>query len=311
MFVALHLLVYACLVVFVAAIAFRFHRIQSMPLHVRWELYPLPREGRRAAHGGSRLEESEWWDKKQSHSLVGELRAMLAEMVFIKGLWENNRRLWFRSFPFHFGLYILAAFAALLVFISALEELAGLPVGPSAGGIGQPLLGLARLMLAVGLALTLIGAVGLLAMRLSDPELKPYTTFAHLFNLLFIILALGVTAYAFLMYDQYLLTFREFVASLIVFDLAFETGKLWVAASIAMVALLVAYIPLTHMSHFFMKWFTWHRIRWDDAPNVKGGRIEKMIQDALVKPVTWSAEHINADGRKTWADIATEEVPKE
>ncbi|NJN64323.1 MAG: nitrate reductase, partial [Acidobacteria bacterium] len=77
---------------------------------------------------------------------------------------------------------------------------------------------------------------------------------------------------------------------------------------LALSALLVAYVPLTHMSHFFVKWFTWHQIRWDDEPNVKGGRIEKMIEKQLSAPITWSAPHIGADGKKSWADVATEEV---
>ena len=71
--------------------------------------------------------------------------------------------------------------------------------------------------------------------------------------------------------------------------------------------MLVAYIPLTHMSHFFVKWFTWHRLRWDDSANVRGGRIELMIQQALTYPVSWSASHIAGDGKKTWAQVATEQ----
>ena len=35
--------------------------VKSTPLHVRWELYPVPHEGERAKHGGSYLEEFEWW----------------------------------------------------------------------------------------------------------------------------------------------------------------------------------------------------------------------------------------------------------
>ena len=86
----------------------------------------------------------------------------------------------------------------------------------------------------------------------------------------------------------------------------------WTSSSVLLASLLIAYIPLTHMSHFFTKWFTWHKIRWDDQENVKGGRIEKLVQNALQYPVSWSAPHINADGKKSWADLATEEVaPKE
>ena len=73
---------------------------------------------------------------------------------------------------------------------------------------------------------------------------------------------------------------------------------------------LIAYIPLTHMSHFFVKWFTYHQIRWDDEANEVGGELEKKIIEQVQYPVTWSAKHINADGKKNWLDIVTEEMPK-
>jgi hypothetical protein len=39
--------------------------------------------------------------------------------------------------------------------------------------------------------------------------------------------------------------------------------------------------------------------------------MEKKIQKQLSYPVTWAAKHINADGKKNWVDIATEEVKKD
>ena len=33
-----------------------------------------------------------------------------------------------------------------------------------------------------------------------------------------------------------------------------------------------------------------------------------MIEKALQAPMTWAAPHVGADGKKSWADIATEEV---
>ncbi len=44
-------------------------------------------------------------------------------------------------------------------------------------------------------------------------------------------------------------------------------------------SLLVAYIPLTHMSHMFMKYFLYHKVKWDDAPNRRGGRIEAAVRE--------------------------------
>ena len=80
---------------------------------------------------------------------------------------------------------------------------------------------------------------------------------------------------------------------------------------LVLTVLLIAYIPMTHMSHFFLKWFTWHQIRWDDEPNKVGSKIEKKIMEQVQYPVSWSAPHINADGKKNWVDIATEDLPEE
>ena len=47
--------------------------------------------------------------------MVAELAYMLKEILFLKALWEHNRRLWWFSFPFHVGLYLLVVAAAVLV----------------------------------------------------------------------------------------------------------------------------------------------------------------------------------------------------
>ena len=64
------------------------------------------------------------------------------------------------------------------------------------------------------------------------------------------------------------------------------------------------------MSHMFMKYFLYHQVKWDDAPNLRGGRIEAAICKNLELKPTWQAKHIDADGQKTWKDIASS-APKE
>ena len=44
---------------------------------------------------------------------------------------------------------------------------------------------------------------------------------------------------------------------------------------------LIAYIPLTHMSHMFMKYFLYHNVKWDDAPNRPGSLIESAVEKNL------------------------------
>ena len=111
----LHLLTYAAFITFVVAVVVRIYKIATMPVHLRWELYPVAHEGKRARYGGSYFEELDWWTKPRKFSWIGELKGMIPEMLLIKALWENNRSLWYRSFPFHFGLYLLIGWAGLLL----------------------------------------------------------------------------------------------------------------------------------------------------------------------------------------------------
>ena len=73
----------------------------------------------RATHGGSYFEASEWWRTPRHVSLAGEWKFMIPEILLLRGLREYNRPLWFRSFPFHFGLYLLAGTTGLVCVTAA------------------------------------------------------------------------------------------------------------------------------------------------------------------------------------------------
>src|SRR5574337_791431 len=134
---------FVCVVILGGALAFvigsvaRAIRYARHPIHLRWELYPVPHEDpRRVMHGGSYFEEVDWWTKPRGFNLLGELRFMVPEMLFMKGLWEFNRALWIRSFPFHFGLYLLIGTGG-LVLVAAIFDLVapGMMVGTLGVGL--------------------------------------------------------------------------------------------------------------------------------------------------------------------------------
>ena len=79
----------------------------------------------------------------------------------------------------------------------------------------------------------------------------------------------------------------------------------WFAAQVLLLGLFLAYLPWSHMTHFFAKYFTWHSVRWDDAPNL-AGKYDKKVGKLLLLPISWSAPHIKGDGKKTWADAVVE-----
>jgi nitrate reductase gamma subunit len=302
-----YVIAYLGIAFFLIAVAARFVFWSRMPMHLRWELYPVAHEGGgRAAYGGSYLEESDWWKKKREVSLWGELKVMVPEILFLVALREHNSKLWTRSFPFHFGLYLVAATTILLLFGGVAGAL--LPAS-AATPISSVIALLAPWLGGAGLVLGIVGAIGLFLRRRSR-ELKDYTAPADLFNLVFFIVAFGVALATFVGFDRDFSLVSAFVANLVTFNLASlgtGTGVLLLMLSVVLLSLLTAYIPTTHMSHFVGKYFAYHSIRWKDDPNLRGGKEEKVIEELLNRPISWSAEHIKGDGKKTWLEAATEE----
>jgi len=278
---------------------------------MRWELYPVAHEGGgRAAYGGSYLENSEWWTRRREVSLLGELKVMVPEMLFLVALKEHNQKLWFRSFPFHFGLYLMVGCTALMM-------VAGTLAGLLPAAMDGALHSLFRLLIPLtgyaGLGLGLLGAAGLIMRRLRKP-LRDYSAPMDVVNLVFFVFALALALVTALMVDRDFAVVSELVANLATFNVVALSGTglqvLLPSLTAIVLAGLVAYIPMTHMSHFVGKYFAYHAIRWADEPNLPGGKEEPVIHELLNKPVSWSAPHIKSDGTKTWFDVATEDDSK-
>ncbi len=311
MALALNILVYLALAASLLAMVARFLKWATMPMHLRWELYPVAHEGKRASYGGSYLEENRWWAKPRQVSLLGELKVMIPEILFLECLWENNRKLWLRSFPFHFGLYLTIGGTLLLALNGLLAALA-----PSAwqGGGGAALRILVPVVLVAGLLLGFSGALGLLQRRMTDPALRALTTRLDLANLGLFVLAFGWALLTWGLADRDLSLAAAFMSGLLSVSpaalpdaglpLVLSTG------SVVLMSLLVSYIPLTHMSHFIGKYFAYHDIRWNDTPNLAGGPDEARIAALLERPVSWAAPHIRSGCQRTWAELAAEDMRK-
>jgi nitrate reductase gamma subunit len=305
---------YLCVFVFVIAAGRLVYRQMTLPVHVRWEIYPVQHETTdKLAHGGSYMEDLNWWEKRHRGSWLNEMKYMVPEILFIRGLWKENRSLWWISFPFHFGLYLMIATFFLLLGHAAFTFWG--PTVFAAGSALRTLLdGLIALLGWSGLILGMIGSLGLLHRRLTDPELRNYSSPVDYFNLLFILLFFLSAFLTCLFGDPLLegakasafglLTGGHSLNSYIPGQSA--TGVVTIVSA----SLLVAYIPLTHMSHMFMKYFLYHNVKWDDVPNIRGGLLEAAILKNLGLKPTWNAKHVEADGRKSWLDIASS-APKE
>ncbi len=299
----LNLYVYVAILIFLVATIYRVVRVASTPVHLRWELYPVPHEGgKKAKYGGSYFEETDWWTKARHSSMISELRVMIPEILFLKAVWEHNRSLWFWSWGFHFGLYLAVGVAGLSV-VSAL-------LGATTA-LGQIIVTIAGFMALGGYALGALGCVGLMIKRLVDPKLKDYTPVSAHFNLLFI-LAIFVSGLVTLITGTeagYVGEVQGILTGLVTFTPIATSGMMM--AHVAITVTFMLYMPLTHMAHFVLKYFTYHSIRWNDEPMEAGSDLEKKINHSLGLKPTWAAAHLRMDGKKTWVDVATEEVFKD
>jgi nitrate reductase gamma subunit len=296
----LPMLAWGLLALFLVAFVVRTVRIARLPVHLRWELAPVPKEKTRGKYGGSYLEEYEWWRKPREESRLTELVYMLKEIVFLKALHEHNRRLWWFSFPFHMGLYLLIVAGALLVAGGALSA-AGRSV-PELGGV------VGALALA-GNGLGIAGAAGLFGSRLIDGKLRRFTTPVAFFNLLLLAAVFGTGVAAVLSVDEFGIRVVGLAAG-VLRGRSPELVPGLLAGHAALVVVFLAVLPFGQMMHFVAKYFTYHQVRWDDRPLEAGSSLEREVREMLGRPVTWSAAHVGADGVKTWADIATQDTAK-
>jgi len=289
---------YGLLAVFVVGFVVRSVRLARLPVHLRWELAPIPHEKGKGRYGGSYLEELDWWTKPREKSLVAEVRYMLLEIVFLKAVWEHNRRLWWFSFPFHCGMYLLIG-GAVLLGIAVLGSLTSVALATA------PVLErLITVVAALGYGLGTIGAVGLLGKRLGDRDLRDFTPPATLLNLA-LLLVVFVTGLGTLATASYPTAMAAALGALATADPAAAVPGMAVA-HVGVTLLFLAYLPFTPMMHFVAKYFTYHEVRWNDKP--MDLRMEREVEQLLAQPVSWAGPHVRADGKKTWVDVATEEV---
>jgi len=225
---------------------------------------------------------------------------MFSEILFLRSLRQFNRKLWSRSFPFHFGLYLMIGSATALGASALVSIWTPAWAGGWMGHASHVLYTAAGL---AGAVLVVVGSVGLLLTRLRDADLRDYTAAGDLFNLVFFT---GTCTLLLIGYADRGARFPGVLALTrgLLTGHATSAVPAALAAGLVLLAVLTAYIPYTHMAHFIGKYFTYHAVRWDDARVLPGGTLERKMAEYLTYRPTWSAPHVGADGTKPWAEIA-------
>jgi nitrate reductase gamma subunit len=287
--------------VFVIAFGVKILKYLFMPMHVRWELMPVPHEGK--AWGGSAFEELDHWEHPRHKNYLAQYKFMVPEVLFIRALYEDNRPLWYWSFPFHMGLYLCIGGLVFLA-VGALLQIGGLT--PQVSAFASFVQALTTVFGVVGYILGTIGVVGLTIKRMTDPELTEFTAGIDYMNLLWLG-AIFVTGFLVWISDPGFSVARDYLASLITFKpMTKSMGALHVINLLLFIGFW-AYFPFTHMTHMISKYFMWDKVKWEDAPNIGDPSMDSKIKKYLAYPVTWAAPHVGAEGgKKSWAEVATE-----
>ncbi len=303
---ALQYFFYLSVAVLLLGLLYKAIKIARMPIHLRWDLYPIPHEKGKGHYGGSYFEELDWWTKPLKVSLVSEVKEMSKEILLIQSLFHHNRFLWLSSFPFHFGLYLLVGFLFFLL-LGAILNLSGIVIGVSSeSAVGVAVHYLTLLSGLAGAALGTLGAIGLILSRVFKGELRRFSVKADFFNLALLLAVFATLLISLVTVDRDGAIHRALAGNLITLK---PTGEMPspIPLELFLAGFFFLYLPFTHMTHFIGKYFTYHKVRWEDHPNLKGSKIEKAVTEYLGYKLSWAAPHIKAGS--TWAEAATDTSP--
>lgn len=292
----LGMLTYLGALIFVVALAAKVIKYMRMPMHVRWEIYPVPHEGK--PYGGSFFEEVDHWTKPAHKDHLAQYKFMVPEILLIRALYEHNRPLWYWSFPFHAGLYLCLGGIGLLG-VGAVLQIAGIT-----SAIASLVQSLTVVVGVLGFIAGAIGSFGLIIKRLSDKSLSESSAGIDYINLLWLG-AIFVTGFLVWLQDPVFAVSRGYLAGLLTFNTHAVSLSAIHVVNLLLFLGFVVYFPFTHMTHMISKYFMWDKVKWDDARNVGDPAMDAKIKEYLGYPVSWAGPHIESDGKKNWAEVAT------
>ncbi len=282
----------------IIAYAVKVSKIARMPLHLRWELYPIVSE-KGYKYGGSYFEELDWWTKRRRKSHIRSIIFLLKKYLFFGEYFRRNRGYWFGLYPWHIGFYLIMLFQVLCFAGALAAVLAGIPItAESTSSLGMLIYYLTLVIAVAGFITGSIGSIGLIVKRLTDEDLRAYASPENYFNYSFF-LVLFLSGLFMWYFEPTLSGYREFWKGLINFRYVDVEPATY--AFIILFALHLIHLPFTRSTHYITKLFAFFGVRWNDSPSAKRTDIQKKIEKAMDQPIGWSASHIQS-GRK-WSEV--------
>ena len=275
--------------IFVAGVFYRIVKFASMPLNLRWEVYPVPHESKeKRIIGASYMEEVDWAKKPIHKSLWGEIVEIGYEIFFLRKVREYNPyNIWAPSMAMHWGIYLLFTW----IFFLLAENVYDIKF-------------LNKIINITGVVSFILGASGcliLIVKRAANADLKLYTAPVDYFNLLFL-LSIFVTGFISWWIDPSFIHSKKYIKNIISLNPSPVPSA--VILNFLLFELFLIYMPFTKLLHYVAKYFTFHHGLWDDRFKEKDSTIDKKIIEQLSYEVTWAGPHVI--GGKTWLEEAQE-----
>ncbi|MCX7966602.1 MAG: respiratory nitrate reductase subunit gamma [Syntrophorhabdaceae bacterium] len=268
----------------------------KLPLHLRWELYPVIHE-ERFQNGGSCYEIVEWWKYPSKKRPLKGFFCLLKGYFTLNDYFKKNIFYWTGLFPWHMGFILIITFH-ILCFIGAICAAHGVEVSLRSPFLtGRTIFYLTLITGVVSFITGTAGSIIVFLNRWIDKDLKKYATWMNYFTYIFTFFVFLTGIYSWY-FDLYFTEYRKFWMGLIQFNfVSVETPTM---VHIIIFNLFLIYLPFTRSLHYITRFFAFYLIRWDDTPNIKGSEMEKRIAAQLNYTLDWSAPHISKG--KTWIE---------
>jgi nitrate reductase gamma subunit len=277
-----------------AGMAYKIIALWRMPRHLRWDLYPIPRQ----AAEGSKYEQVDFAQLPHVANYWSEWDFMLREILLFKKVWAGRRDLWPGTFLLHAGLYG----GIVLVGLLAAGAIVEICLPPLPASLVLTLAFLHQAIVFIGPAVCaagLLGAIYLAGLRLADRGLRDLSDPVAFFNLALLAALFAAGLWAALAADPGLVQARLHLVSLFRGRPGVVTSPS-LATAMVLAGLFAAYLPFSRMFHFGAKYFFYHEVLWDDELMSGDSRLEKEIAARLGAPLTWSAAHLRQN--QSWRD---------
>jgi nitrate reductase gamma subunit len=299
--IVLLLMVWASYLYIAGTYTFRSIKYALMPVHLRWELYPVPHEEGHK-YGGSYLQDPEWWTKPRKRNMLRDILYIVKDYLTFNQYFRLNRGYWSVLYLWHVGFYLIVLFHG-LVAIGAFCLIAGVDIGSGTGNPGITFFYYLTIVTGVaGFALGCLGSVGVFIRRRLDQDLRAFASLKNYFSYVFYF-AVFVSGIASFAVDPHFAEYRHFYHAVFTLDSAVVEADAALVTHAVLFAAFLFYMPSTQAMHYATKFFAYFAIRWNDVPQFKGGKTEKKIEALLGQTVTWSAPHIQSG--KNWLEVAT------